>query len=101
MKEQASTVDPTLLQHVEALKVKAVYRLQELEKKIIRAEKRKYADEQRQIQTIKQQLFPGNGLQERKENLGYYYAKWGKDFIQQLYNHSLSLEQEFVVINEQ
>ena len=98
VKQQAATVDTTLLQHVEALKTKAVYRLQELEKKIMRAEKRKYADEQRQIQTIKQQLFPGNSLQERKESFLGFYAKWGSGFIDALYQHSLSLEQEFVVL---
>ncbi|NCU04087.1 MAG: bacillithiol biosynthesis BshC, partial [Chitinophagaceae bacterium] len=76
-----------------------VYRLQELEKKIIRAEKRKYADEQRQIQTIKQQLFPGNGLQERKESFLPFYAKKGKSIIDALYQYSLSLEQEFVVLS--
>jgi bacillithiol biosynthesis cysteine-adding enzyme BshC len=98
LKEQAATVDPTLLQHVEALKVKAVYRLQELEKKLMRAEKRKYADEQRQIQTVKQQLFPGNGLQERKESFLSFYSKNGSGFIDALYQHSLSLEQEFVIM---
>nr|WP_294905829.1 bacillithiol biosynthesis cysteine-adding enzyme BshC [uncultured Lacibacter sp.] len=99
LKEQAATVDPTLQQHVESLKVKAVYRLQELEKKIIRAEKRKYADEQRQIQSVKQQLFPGNGLQERKESFLSFYAKKGKSMIDTLYQHSLSLEQEFVILS--
>jgi bacillithiol biosynthesis cysteine-adding enzyme BshC len=98
LKEQAAAVDPTLLQHVEALKVKAVYRLQELEKKLMRAEKRKYADEQRQIQTVKQQLFPGNGLQERKESFLSFYSKNGSGFIDALYQHSLSLEQEFVIM---
>ena len=100
IKKQATSIDVTLEKHVEALKTQTLHRLQELEKKMLRAEKRKFTDQQRQIQNIKQHLFPGNGLQERKENLSYYYAKWGKDFIQQLYNHSLALEQEFVVINE-
>jgi bacillithiol biosynthesis cysteine-adding enzyme BshC len=100
IKKQAASIDITLEKHVEALKTQTLHRLQELEKKMLRAEKRKFADQQRQIQRIKQHLFPGNGLQERKENLSYYYAKWGKDFIQELYKHSLSLEQEFVVINE-
>ena len=99
-KKQATAVDTTLEKHVEALKLKTVYRLQELEKKMLRAEKRKYTDQQRQIYTVKEHLFPGNGLQERKENLSYYYAKWGKKFIQQLYNNSLGLEQEFVIIQE-
>lgn len=99
-KKQAAAVDTTLEKHVEALKVKTVFRLHELEKKMLRAEKRKYADQQRQIKAIKDHLFPGNGLQERKENVSYYYAKWGKEFIQQLYKDSLSLEQEFVILTE-
>jgi bacillithiol synthase len=98
IKKQATTIDITLEKHVEALKMQTLHRLQELEKKMLRAEKRKFTDQQRQIHTIKEQLFPGNGLQERKENLSYYYAKWGKEFIQQLYKYSLSLEQEFAVI---
>ncbi len=100
IKKQAISIDPTLEKHVEALKTQTLHRLQELEKKMLRAEKRKFADQQRQIHTIKEQLFPGNGLQERKENLGYYYAKSGKEFIKELYEHSLSLEQEFVIVQE-
>ena len=98
IKKQASSIDTTLAKHVEALKTQTLHRLQELEKKMLRAEKRKFADQQRQIHTIKEQLFPGNGLQERKENLSYYYAKWGREFIKQLYHHSLSMEQEFVIL---
>jgi len=99
-KKQAAAVDSTLEKHVDALKTKTVYRLQELEKKMLRAEKRKFTDQQRQIETIKRNLFPGNGLQERFENISYFYAKWGKDIIRELYNSSPSLEQEFTVIIE-
>jgi bacillithiol synthase len=97
-KKQASAIDITLEKHVEALKVNAVYRLQELEKKMLRAEKRKFADQQRQIVAIKNHLFPENGLQERVENISLYYARFGRSIIQQLYIHSLSLEQEFVLL---
>lgn len=99
-KKQAKTVDSTLEKHVDALKLQTVQRLQELEKKMLRAEKRKFTDQQRQIHAIKEHLFPGNGLQERYENLSYFYAKWGKEFIQLLFEKSLSLEQEFVIIQE-
>jgi len=99
-KKQAGAVDITLSKHVEALEKKAVHQLEELEKKMLRAEKRKFSDQQRQIQTIKSKLFPGNGLQERHDNMLYYYAKWGKEFIQMLFEQSLSLEQEFVVLAE-
>ena len=100
IKKQAASIDTTLEKHVDALKKQTLHRLQELEKKMLRAEKRKFSDQQRQIHSIKENLFPGNGLQERKENITYYYSKFGKEFIQMLYNSSLSLEQEFVVINE-
>jgi bacillithiol biosynthesis cysteine-adding enzyme BshC len=99
-KTQASAIDVTLAPHVEALKSKTVHRLRELEKKMLRAEKRKFADQQRKIHEIKEQLFPGNGLQERYDNIGYYYAKWGKEIIALLYQHSMNLEQEFVVLTE-
>jgi bacillithiol biosynthesis cysteine-adding enzyme BshC len=100
LKKQAVSIDATLGKHVEALRTQSIYRLQELEKKMLRAEKRKFTDQQRQIHTIKEDLFPKNGLQERIDNFMYYYAKWGKDLIRQLYQHSLSLEEEFVILSE-
>ncbi|MBI3138683.1 MAG: bacillithiol biosynthesis cysteine-adding enzyme BshC [Sphingobacteriales bacterium] len=99
-KKQAAAVDSSLEKHVEALKLKTVHRLQELEKKMLRAEKRKFSDQQRQIQAVRKHLFPGNGLQERSDNISYYYAKWGPAFLQKLYEASLTLEQEFVILQE-
>ncbi len=98
LKQQAEIIDPTLSAHVEALKVNAIKRMKQLEKKMLKFEKRKFFDQQKQIRTIKQQLFPNNGLQERVENFIPFYAKWGKDFMDQLYKHSLSFEQEFTII---
>ena len=98
IKKQASAVDITLEKHVESLKLRSIHRLHELEKKMLRAEKRKYADQQRQIHTIKDALFPNNGLQERVDNFLPYYAKWGPKFFNEIYNNSLALEQEFVLL---
>ena len=64
------------------------------------AEKRKFAEQQHQIHVIKENLFPGNGLQERYDNICWYYAKFGREIISRLYENSLSLEQEFVVLTE-
>jgi bacillithiol biosynthesis cysteine-adding enzyme BshC len=100
VKKQALAVDVTLARHVDALKTQSIYRLQELEKKMLRAEKRKFTDQQRQIHNIKENLFPNNGLQERVDNFMYYYSKWGRDFIRQVLHHSLNLEQEFVILSE-
>jgi len=100
LKKQAEAVDATLGKHVESLRTQSLYRLQELEKKMLRAEKRKFSDQQRQIHTIKENLFPKNGLQERIDNFMYYYAKWGKEFIRCLHKESLALEEEFVIFSE-
>ena len=97
----ASSVDPTLDQHVRALKTRTLNQLQELEKKMLRAERKKDAATARQIAKLKQQLFPKGGLQERVENLSSYYTKWGSGFIDELLQHSLSIEQEFVVLTDQ
>ncbi len=99
LKQQSAAVDATLVQHVDALKTKTLYRLTELEKKILRAEKRKFEEQRRQIEQIKAALFSNSGLQERVDNFSGYYAKWGREFIQMLYEHSLGLEQEFVVLS--
>jgi bacillithiol biosynthesis cysteine-adding enzyme BshC len=98
LKKVSTAVDPTLVNHVEALKTKTIYRLQELEKKIFRAEKRKFDEQRRQIEQVKAALFPNHGLQERIDNFSAYYSKWGSGFIAELYKHSLGLEQEFVVM---
>lgn len=100
IREKATQVDETLLAHIEALKARTVKPLQELEKKMIRAEKRKYEAEQQQIHQIREALFPTGGLQERVENFLPYYAKWGRQFIDCIYKSSLALEQEFVIIKE-
>lgn len=100
LREKAGLIDDTLLPHIEALEARTVKPLQELEKKMVRAEKRKYENEQQQIEQVKAGLFPTGGLQERIENFMPYYAKWGRAFIECLYKSSLTLEQEFVIIQE-
>jgi bacillithiol synthase len=98
---QAEAVDKTLSQYVTSIKTRSLKDLEELEKKMLRAEKRKFEEHQRQIQKIKEVLFPNDGLQERVENFSWFYAKWGKGFIEELLKNSLALEQEFCILVEQ
>ncbi|HVW62009.1 MAG TPA: bacillithiol biosynthesis cysteine-adding enzyme BshC [Puia sp.] len=100
LKERARPVDPTLVQHVEALQAKALHPLKELEKKLLKAEKRKFGDRQRQIRTLRSALFPRNGLQERTENFMSWWASNGPAFIADIYRYSPTLEQEFVILTE-
>lgn len=98
IKQQAEIIDPTLSKHVSAIKARSLNELQELEKKMLRAEKRKYAEQQRQLAVCKEALFPRNGLQERVENFSGFYARWGQTFLSELLHHSPSLEQQFVIL---
>lgn len=101
LRTTAGTVDPTLNAHTEALGKQAQRKLDALEKKMLRAEKKKFEAQQRQLDKLKTRLFPHDNLQERIENLMYFYAKWGRNFIKIAFDHSLALEQEFVTLEEQ
>ena len=101
LKTTAGAVDVTLQLHTEALQKQALNKIEKLEKKMLRAEKKKFEAQQRQLHKLKTQLFPHNGLQERVENMMPFYAKWGKDFIKTVYENSLGLEQEFMILEEQ
>lgn len=98
IRNQASAVDPTLSAHVAALKTSSIKKLQVLEQKMLRAEKRKHADSRRQIEAIRQQLFPGDGLQERVDSFMYYYAVHGPQLISDLYQASGGLQQQFTIL---
>ena len=97
----AKDTDVTLAQHAEALETAAFKKIEALEKKMLRAEKRKFADIKNQLAKLYSSLFPGNNLQERTENFMLFYARWGNDFFDVLYKKSLTLEQEFCIIEEE
>ena len=96
----ASKIDRTLTQHIEALKKKTIKGLTELEKKMLRAEKRKFVTEQAQIHKIRSFLFPGNNLQERIENFSVFYSVYGKTFFEDILLYSKGFNQKFCIIGK-
>lgn len=96
--ETARAIDASLQQHVAALQTQAIHKLEALEKKMLRAEKRKHETTQRQLAQLKQQLFPNNNLQERVENMAGFYARYGQALLHLLLQHSLALEQQFCIL---
>lgn len=81
VKNISGEVDKTLEQHVEKLEVQAIQKLEELEKKIIRAEKKNYEEVRRRIYEIREILFPLDNLQERVDNFIPWYALYGKHIL--------------------
>ena len=94
----AGKVDTTLVPHVASLQKRMLHQLQELEKKMLRAEKRKFTDQARQLARLKALTFPQGNLQERRDNFMPFYAAYGKDLLQWIYEASLTFEQRFVVL---
>ena len=85
LKGKAGEVDPTLVQHIEALHATFSKRIEKAEKKLVRAEKRLHEDRRRQIESVKEVLFPGGSLQERKDNFLNFYLK-DPAFVEKLLN---------------
>ena len=100
IRDVATTVDPTLQKHVWALQQEAVNKLQQLEKKMWRAARKQLEDEKNKIHAIKNNLFPEGILQERIENVLWYYAKYGAEFLEEIYTCSQGLAQEYCILTE-
>lgn len=98
IKTAVKNIDVTLQQHTEALQTKALNALNVLEKKMLKAEKRKFEAEQRQISKLKSVLFPHGELQERIDNFLPYFARYGAAFIDTLYNNSAVFNDGFVIV---
>ncbi len=99
IKSIVSKVDCTLVDHVAALEQNLNTNLAALEKKILKAEKRKFKEQQNQIDKLKSILFPNENLQERVENFSLLYSSMGNKLIDTLYTNSKGLDQLFTVIN--
>ena len=95
---KATALDPTLGPAAAATLTKMRHRLQALEQKMLRAEKRKMQTEVQRIERLKKVLFPNNGLQERVENFTEYYLMYGPSFFDTIMQGIVPLANEFLVI---
>lgn len=86
IREQAETLDKTLGPLVGAETQRAIKSLEKIEYKLLKAEKRFQSDKLKQVEAIKDALFPGGGLQERTDNFLNFYLQ-DPQFIQKLIEH--------------
>jgi bacillithiol biosynthesis cysteine-adding enzyme BshC len=82
-KEQAAQIDPTLYKHADAQTKRMIHALEVMEHKMLRAEKRKQEDKLRQVEAVKDYLFPNGSPQERTDNFLNFYQQ-DSQFIQML-----------------
>jgi uncharacterized protein YllA (UPF0747 family) len=92
-------IDASLGDHALNLSVQAQKKLALLEKKMIRAEKRKQHTSLARIHSIKLELFPDNNLQERVENFSKWVGAYGWTWVEAILNNSNSVEASFTIIH--
>ncbi|MBC7745727.1 MAG: bacillithiol biosynthesis cysteine-adding enzyme BshC [Flavobacterium sp.] len=98
IKLRASKIDITLSASAEAIKARLNSAITNMEKKMLKADKRNHTDSLAKIDKLKQQLYPQDGLQERTENFGHYYVMYGDEFIASLIHAFKPLEFKFTIL---
>ena len=98
IKNEVVKVDPTLGAHAENLAQQAKAKLHTLEKKMLRAERRKQAVDIQRIHRIKKELFPQDNLQEREAHFSKWVGHYDLSWIETIMEHSKGLESRFRII---
>jgi len=73
--------------------------LDNLEKRLLRAEKRKHKAQIEKALSLQSALFPNGNLQERVLNFSTFYALYGDDFVNKLKSELDPFQQGFAVIS--
>lgn len=94
----ASKTDKSFVGAVKAQETKQTKGLENLEKRLLKAEKRVHTDKLERILLLQNELFPNQSLQERKVNFSDFYLEVGSTFIDKILNEIQPLEQEFKVV---
>ncbi len=94
----AEQTDKSFLGAVKAQEVKQKKGLDNLERRLLKAQKRKLRDEVMRITTLQNDLFPGQSLQERQLNFSEMYLELGEDLIPWLLDKLDPLNLKFLVL---
>ncbi|WP_442845189.1 bacillithiol biosynthesis cysteine-adding enzyme BshC [Leeuwenhoekiella sp. H156] len=97
--ELAEQTDKSFLGAVKAQEVKQLKGLDNLEKRLLKAQKRKLSDHVQRFTLIQNELFPAQNLQERVFNFSEFYAEYGADLLPQLFEALDPLDYRFTVIS--
>ena len=98
IKNEAVKVDASLGAHTENIASQAKAKLLALEKKMLRAERRKQSVAIQRIHRIKKELFPQDNLQEREEHFSKWVGQYGLSWIDTMMEDSKDLESKFRII---
>ncbi|HEX8562946.1 MAG TPA: bacillithiol biosynthesis cysteine-adding enzyme BshC [Flavobacterium sp.] len=96
--ELVQKTDKSFSGAVKAQEAKQIKGLEMLEKRLLKAQKRKHAAELDRIVDLQNELFPFQGLQERQKNFSEFYIEAGESLIHTLVGELKPLEHEFKIL---
>jgi bacillithiol biosynthesis cysteine-adding enzyme BshC len=94
----ASATDKSFIGAVKAQEMKQIKGLENLEKRLLKAEKKIHESELERITDLQNELFPNKSLQERSVNFSEFYLESGAVLINKLFEELRPLENEFSVV---
>nr|WP_228530351.1 bacillithiol biosynthesis cysteine-adding enzyme BshC [Tamlana sp. I1] len=94
----ANQTDKSFLGAVKSQEIKQLKGLEHLEKRLLKAQKRKLSDHVLRMTDIQNELFPNQSLQERNTNFSQFYMEYGETLIPSLIESLDPLNDEFLVL---
>ncbi len=94
----AAKTDASFIGAVNAQERKQIKGLENLEKRLQRAEKRKHKELVTRITELQNEILPNQGLEERQRNFSEYYLAYGSKFLNVLKEELNPLDLEFTVL---
>jgi len=94
----AEQTDASFIGAVKAQEVKQIKGLENLEKRLLKAQKHKLSDEVSRMSNIQTELFPNGSLQERNANFSEFYLEYGEDLIPELIKTLQPLKGAFTIL---
>ncbi|MDP5094007.1 MAG: bacillithiol biosynthesis cysteine-adding enzyme BshC [Polaribacter sp.] len=98
LKEVAKKTDITFVNAVNAQERKQLKGLEMLEKRLLKAEKRRQDDLVQRITSIQNEILPNQSLEERQRNFSEYYLEYGQTFMESLKSSLKPLQLEFTIL---
>jgi uncharacterized protein YllA (UPF0747 family) len=95
----AKETDSSFIGAVKAQEVKQLKGLENLESRLLRAQKYKLKDHVQRIVDLQNESFPLHSLQERNTNFAEFYLEFGEDLIPTILNMLDPENKEFTVIS--
>ncbi|OAD45961.1 bacillithiol biosynthesis cysteine-adding enzyme BshC [Polaribacter atrinae] len=98
LKEVAKQTDVSFVNAVNAQERKQVKGLENLQKRLLKAEKKRQTDLVERITLLQNEILPNQSLEERQRNFSEYYLEYGSAFTKALKVSLKPLQLEFTIL---